>query len=255
MTPLPGVFLRRPLAHRALHDVARGRPENSRAAVRAAVAAGYGVEIDLQLSRDGCAMVFHDDDLGRLTDESGPVRQRDAAELRGIRLRGGNEGIPDLAQVLALVAGRAPILAEMKDQHGAMGETDGALERAVARAIAGYEGPLALMSFNPHMVAHMARLAPGVPRGIVSCAFAPANWPMLGAATRARLRGIPDYDRAGCSFISHEVGDLRRPRVAELKARGAAVLCWTVRSAKAEARARQVADNITFEGYAAAIPP
>lgn len=254
MTPLPRAFLRRPLAHRALHDVAKGRPENSRAAVAAAVAAGYGVEIDLQLSRDGRAMVFHDYDLGRLTAETGPVCDRDAAELRGVRLDGGDEGIPDLGQVLALVAGRMPLVAELKDQHGRMGDAGGALERAVARDIAGYDGPLALMSFNPHMVMRLARLAPDVPRGIVSCAFDAPDWPMLDEETRARLRGIPDYDRAGCGFISHRAEDLRSPRVAELKARGAAVLCWTVRSPEAEARARQVADNITFEGYKAAIP-
>ena len=254
MTSLPGVFLRQPVAHRALHDMAKGRPENSRAAVRAAVAAGYGVEIDLQLSRDGCAMVFHDDDLDRLTGETGALCLRDAAELRGIALTGGEEGIPDLAQVLAVVAGRAPLVIEMKDQHGHMGDTDGALERAVARDIAGYSGPLALMSFNPHMVARLARLAPNVPRGIVSCAYAPANWPELSEETRTRLRGIPDFDAAGCSFISHQADDLDRPRVAELKARGAAVLCWTVRSPEAEARARAVADNITFEGYNPLIP-
>lgn len=254
MTPLPGAFLRQPLAHRALHDVAKGRPENSRAAVRAALAAGYGVEIDLQLSRDGCAMVFHDDDLDRLTGETGLVCQRDADELRGIALTGGDEGIPDLAQVLALVAGRVPLVVELKDQHGGLGDVGGALERAMARDIAGYDGPLALMSFNPHMVARLARLAPDVPRGIVSCAYAPADWPELNEATRTRLRGIPDFDAAGCSFISHQADDLDRPRVAELKARGAAVLCWTVRSPEAEARAREVADNITFEGYNPAIP-
>lgn len=254
MTSLPGAFLRQPLAHRALHDVTKGRPENSCAAVRAAMVAGYGIEIDLQLSRDGCAMVFHDYDLDRLTGETGALRLRDAAELRSIVLTGGDEGIPDLAQVLALVAGRVPLVVELKDQHGSLGDVDGALERAVVRDIAGYEGPLALMSFNPHMVARLARLAPNVPRGIVTCAYAPAKWPELSEATRTRLRGIPDYESAGCSFISHQADDLDRPRVAELKARGATVLCWTVRSTGAEARAREVADNITFEGYNPAIP-
>jgi glycerophosphoryl diester phosphodiesterase len=254
MTDLPGAFLRRPIAHRALHDVAQGRPENSRAAIRAAIAAGYGIEIDLQPSRDGRAMVFHDDALDRLTAATGPIRQRDAAELGGIRLAGGDEGIPTLAEVLGIVAGRAPLLVELKDQHGRMGDTDGALERAAAADIDGYDGPLALMSFNPRMVRHMATLLPGRPRGLVTCAFDAANWPQLPEATRARLRAIPDYAAAGCSFISHHAPDLDRPRVAELKAHGAAVLCWTIRSAAAEARARATACNITFEGYPAAIP-
>ncbi len=254
MTDLLDAFCRAPIAHRALHDLGQGRPENSRVAVRAAVDAGYGIEVDLQLSRDGVAMVFHDYDLGRLTGERGPVQQRDAADLGQIRLSGGDEGIPTLAEVLAQVGGRVPMLIELKDQHGQMGETCGRLEAAVAADLARYDGPAAVMSFNPHMVARLADLAPDVPRGIVSSAFRPRNWMLLREETRARLRGIPDYARTGSTFISHEVHDLDRPRVAELKAQGAKVFCWTVRTIEEELSARHVADNITFEGYPAAIP-
>ena len=249
MTALAEVLLRLPLAHRGLHDVADGRPENSRAAIRAAIEAGYGIEIDLQLSRDGRAMVFHDYDLGRLTGVKGAVRQRDAAELAHIPLLGGDEGVPDLAGVLALVAGRRALLVELKDQHGQMGETDGALEQATAQCLAGYAGPVAVMSFNPHMVARMAGLAPDVPRGIVTCGYTAGDWPMLRAETRARLRGIPDSGETGSVFVSHDIDDLDNPRLAELRADGAGLLCWTVRSPKAEAEARKTVDNITFEGY------
>ncbi|MEQ8293517.1 MAG: glycerophosphodiester phosphodiesterase family protein [Roseovarius sp.] len=254
MSGLPESFLRLPIAHRALHDVADGRPENSRAAIEAAIAAGYGIEIDLQLSLDGRAMVFHDYDLGRLTGDKGPIRQREAAELSRIGLLGGQEGVPSFAEVLELVDGRVPLLVELKDQHGQMGETDGALEQATAADLQGYDGPLALMSFNPHMVVRMAELAPEWPRGIVSCGFRAMDWPLLKVATRRRLREIPDYEAAGCSFISHHAPDLGRDRVTALKAGGAAVLCWTIQTPEAEAEARQVADNVTFEGYRAAIP-
>ena len=100
MAPLPAAFLTRPIAHRALHDRAARRPENSRAAIRAAIAAGYGIEIDLQLSADGVPMVFHDETLDRLTAERGPVRARSARELGEIRLKGSEDRIPTLAQVL-----------------------------------------------------------------------------------------------------------------------------------------------------------
>lgn len=254
MTGLPESFLKAPIAHRALHDVADGRPENSRAAIRAAIGRGYGIEIDLQLSRDGCAMVFHDYDLRRLTAVSGPVRQRSAQELGATPLRGGNEAIPAFAEVLALVDGRVPLLVELKDQHGQMGETDAALEEAAALDLKGYSGPVALMSFNPHMVARMARLAPDRPRGIVTCAYPAEDWTTLREETRARLREVPDYQRTGACFISHEVADLNSPKVAALKRQGAHVLCWTVRSPAQEAEARKVAENITFEGYLAEIP-
>ncbi|MEH6647110.1 glycerophosphodiester phosphodiesterase family protein [Sulfitobacter sp.] len=249
---LPRSFATVPLAHRALHDVTDGRPENSRAAIRAAIEAGYGIEIDVQLSGDGAAMVFHDYHLERLTEKQGAVQLFNSDELKATALRGGNEGIPDLPEVLALVAGKVPLLIELKDQDGAMGASVGALERATADALAGYVGEIAVMSFNPHSVAAMQVLVPHVPRGLTTSAYLPEDWP-LSEAVCAELRAIPDYDRVGASFISHEVTDLDRPRVAELKAAGAMICCWTVRSAEQEAQARQVADNITFEKYHAAL--
>ncbi|TNF62726.1 MAG: phosphodiesterase [Rhodobacteraceae bacterium] len=256
MPALPPAFLGAPIAHRALHDRAAGRPENSRAAVRAAVAAGYGIEIDIQPSADGVPMVFHDDDLARLTGQSGRIRDVTAERLAALPLLGGDEGVPTLAEVLSIVAGRVPLLIEVKDQDGAMGPNVGPLERRVAEVLAGYSGPVAVMSFNPHSVAALAQAAPAVPRGLTTWEWAPKEAAEEGvdAATCARLRGIPDYDRVGATFLSHHHRDLARPRVAELKAAGAAVLCWTIRSAEDEAAARAVAQNITFEGYAAAIP-
>lgn len=251
---LPAAFLKAPIAHRALHDVAAGRPENSRAAVRAAVAAGYGIEIDLQLSHDGVPMVFHDETLERLTAREGWLCDLTAAELAATPLKGGDEGVPTFAEILALVAGQVPLLVELKDQTLRMAETDGRLEAATVAALAGYDGPVALMSFNPHCLAHLARLAPHLPRGITTSAYDPDDWAPLPVEVCDRLRPIPDYDRVEASFISHEAADLSRPRVAELKAAGADVLCWTIRSAEAEAAARRVAQNVTFEGYAAAIP-
>jgi glycerophosphoryl diester phosphodiesterase len=250
--PLPESFLRLPIAHRALHDRAAGRIENSPAAIRAAVAAGYGIEIDLQLSADGQAMVFHDEDLDRLTAETGPVSARTAAELGRIRLKDSTDFIPTLPEVLAMIGGQVPLLIEIKDQTLTMAETDGRLEAATAAALKDYPGPVAVMSFNPHSVARMARLAPHLPRGITTSAYDPDDWAPMSAATCARLRAIPDFDATGASFISHEAADLERHRVAEVKAQGAAILCWTIRSPAAEAKARKVAANVTFEGY---LPP
>lgn len=247
--PLPKGFLTRPVAHRALHDRAAGRPENSRAAIRAAIGAGYAIEIDIQPSAEGTPMVFHDYDLKRLTGEAGRISGLFASELADRRLLGTDETIPTLAEVLELVGGRVPLLIEVKDQDGAMGPEVGPLERAVASALADYGGPVALMSFNPHSVAALAEAAPDRPRGLTTSAYSAEDWPLLPPNVRDRLREIPDYDAAGASFISHEAADLDRPRVAELQARGAAILCWTIRSPEADAKARRVAQNVTFEGY------
>ena len=248
---LPEGFVKRPVAHRALHDITDGRPENSRAAIRAAIDAGYAIEIDLQLSSDGRAMVFHDYDLGRLTASKGPVRRKSSSALAEIALLHGSEGIPSFAQVLELVAGRVPLLVEIKDQDGAMGPQVGALEAAAAQDLAGYDGDVALMSFNPNSMAEMARLMPHLPRGLTTCEFSAEGWPTLPREVRERLREIPDYDRVGACFISHNWQFLHAPRIAELAARGASVLSWTTRSPEEDAVARRIACNVTFEGYAA----
>lgn len=247
--PLAPAFLRRPIAHRGLHDAVR--PENSRAAVRAAIAAGYGIEIDLQLSRDGKAMVFHDATLDRMTAATGPVHARPAADLCALPLNGGDEGMSTLDEMLDLVGGQVPLLIEIKDQQRA-GPGIGPLEAEVARLLNGYPGAaewVAVMSFNPRSMAEMARCAPGIPRGLTTFSWPEAEAPGLSEDIRRRLRDIDDFDAVGASFISHDVADLARARVVSLRSRGVPVLCWTIRSADEERAARVLADNITFEGY------
>lgn len=245
----PASLLGTPIAHRALHDLRDGRPENSRAAVRAAVAAGYGIEIDIQMSADGHAMVFHDYELARLTPARGTVRSVAAETLGEVQLIGGDEGIPRLDEILRIVAGQVPLLIEIKDQDGALGPDVGELEAAVARVLEGYQGDVALMSFNPHSVAALQTLLPDRPRGLTTEAFLEADEWKASRQHLAALERISDYERVGACFISHNHRQLAMPRVAELKAGGAAVLCWTIRSPEEEAIARQVADNVTFEGY------
>lgn len=252
---LPPVFLTTPIAHRAYHDRSAGRPENSLGAVRAAVAAGYGIEIDLQLTRDDVVMVFHDEWLERLTNGTGLVRDKTLAEIQALTVNDSADPVPTLRQVLDEIAGRVPLLIEIKDQTDQMAPTDGKLEAATARTLQGYDSPVALMSFNPHAIAELARLAPHIPRGLTTSAYDPADWGPLDPARGAELRDIPDYDRTMSSFISHEAKDLARARVGELAGEGAAILCWTIRSPKAEAEARRYAQNITFEGYPAPKQP
>ncbi|MEO0362212.1 MAG: glycerophosphodiester phosphodiesterase family protein [Pseudomonadota bacterium] len=250
---LPRAFFDAPIAHRGLHDRASGVIENSRAAVAAATEAGYGIEIDLQLSADGEAMVFHDDRLDRLTATTGPVRARPARELARLELTGGAEGMPTLADILDLVRGRVPLLIEAKDQSGALGPVDGRLERRAARLLAAYEGPVALMSFNPDSVAAMAEAAPSVARGRVTMDFRAAEWAGVAPDRRAALNGLGDLDALACGFISHHHTTLEGEEAQRVMATGRPVLCWTVRSEAEEASARRHAANVTFEGYRAAI--
>ena len=252
---LPPAFLGAPIAHRGLHDRAHGIIENGRAAFEAAIAAGYGIEMDIQRSADGEAMVFHDYEMVRLTDRPGLIHEYSAEALSRIELfeSAVPETVPTLREVLALVAGRAPLLIEIKDQDGALGPDVGPLERRVAELLAGYDGPVALMSFNPHSIAAIAEAAPDLPRGLTTCDFAEADL-SLPDYRRAELAALRGVEATGAAFVSHDHRDLDNPAVARLKAEGLPVLAWTIRSPAEEAAARRVADNVTFEGYRPAIP-
>lgn len=247
---LPQAFLTLPIAHRGLHGP--GVPENSLAAAQAAIDAGYAIELDIQPARDGTPMVFHDYDLPRLTGTKGLVAALDPQALSALRLLGSDQPVPTLRQFLDLVAGRVPLLIEIKDQDMSLGPNIGLLHKAVADALQGYDGPVAVMSFNPHVVAGFHRIAPHVPVGLTACGYAEEDWPGIPEETRSHLAGINDFDQSGACFVSHDKRDLANPRLDALKAQGVPILCWTIRSAEEEALARRVADNITFEGYRAA---
>jgi glycerophosphoryl diester phosphodiesterase len=243
-------FLAAPIAHRGLHDAAAGVVENSLPAIAAAVAAGFAVEIDVQLSRDGEAMVFHDPVLDRLTARTGPVRALDAAVLRAVALRGGRGAtIPTLAQALAVVAGRVGVVVEIKDQGGRLDDSGvGPLEARVAQALAAYAGPAAVMSFNADSMAAMARLAPATPRGLVG---RPAREYPSGpdVAALARMQDLTALRAVGGRFVSYAHAAL--PFAAALAARqgGAMTQCWTLRDDAAATRALRHADGVTFEGW------
>lgn len=238
---LPTAFLARPLAHRGLHDARAGRVENSLSAFRAAAEAGYGIELDVQLSSDRVAVVHHDAMLDRLTDRMGPVRDLTAEELARLSLGGTEDRIETLTTVLDAIGDQVPVLVEIKSNGG------GAIAGAVAEAVEG-RGGVAVMSFDPACIARIAELAPRIPRGLTTCALQGPDAPR-DPETRARLAAIADYEAVDACFVSHDHANLGNPRLLELKTGGAAILCWTIRSPEAERAARRTADNITFEGY------
>ena len=223
-----------PFAHRGLHGEAL--VENSRSAIAAAVEQGFGVELDVQLSGDGEAMVFHDYELDRLTAGRGRIAALAAAELQAIPLRGCGEAIPRLAEALAIVRGRAPLLIEVKSPDRQVAR----LCAAVAEALAGYEGPGAVMSFNPEVGAWFARNAAPVIRGLVvteSGRRGPRGWVERPLALW----------RARADFLAYDVRDLPSPFAGAARRRGLPVYTWTVRSDSDRARAEAHADQIIFE--------
>ena len=237
----------RPVAHRGLHDAARGVIENTASAFQAAIDGGYGIECDVQLSRDGEAMVHHDFELGRLTVGSGPLLALTAAELKIVDFRGSADRMLTLAELCALVAGRVPLLVEIKSRF----EGDTRLTQRVADVLAAYAGPGAAMSFDPAVLATLREMAPHITRGIVAERhYAHAEWSRMTPAQRRSLAFLLHASRSRPQFVAYAVRDL--PAAAPLVARhvfGLPLLTWTVRSDEDRRRAARFADQAIFEGF------
>jgi glycerophosphoryl diester phosphodiesterase len=210
----------------------------------ASAARDYAIECDLQLSADGEAMVFHDAQLDRMTTATGPVIARTAAELQAVALRGSGDRMQTLGELLDQVAGRVPLVIELKSHwDGSL-----ALVRRTAEVVAGYDGPLALMSFDPDVVAGVAEFAPRVARGIVADRESVMET-RLALARRLELRHFSHVDRSRPHFLSYHAGGLPYGPPRAFRQAGLPVICWTLRDAATAARARRYADQITFEGY------
>lgn len=223
-------------AHRGLHGA--GAPENSPTAFARAVAAGYGIECDVQRTSDGHAVVFHDWELDRLTGESGALLDRSSAQLGAIPLLGSTDTIPTLRQVLDSVNGRVPLLIEIKSRKD---QRVAPLCLAVRRQLEGYRGDVAVMSFDPRVSRWFAHYSPRVVHGLVVTED--------GRRTGlARLRRHLALWHARPQFLAYDVRDLPSPFAARQRKRGLPVLTWTVRSPELAERAQHHADAPIAEG-------
>jgi glycerophosphoryl diester phosphodiesterase len=236
----------RPIAHRGLHAAARGVIENTASAFAAAVARGYGIECDVRPTADGKAVVFHDLELARLVEAPGRTVDHDSRAIARLAYRGSTERVLRLGELLELVAARVPLLVEIKSEWA---PPDPAFLADIAALIAAYRGPVAVMSFDPVVVAAMRPLLPGVPRGIVSGLYDETWWPGLIDQERAyRLSHLIESGPAAPDFFAYHVDDLPTPVTRFLReGLGIPLLAWTVRDAGQLATARQWADAPIFE--------
>jgi glycerophosphoryl diester phosphodiesterase len=235
--PTPGrvLFLKgQPYAHRGLHG--NGVLENSPAAFDAAIKLGHGIECYVQASEDGRAFVFHDYELDRLTDRSGSIAKLRAEDIDRIQLKDGHGKIPRLRETLAQVAGQVPILIELKSRNLRVGP----LCLSVRRALEGYGGKAAIMSFNPLVVAWFRKNADHVVRGLVITEEDSKNW-------RGRIARHRNLWTARPDFLAYDIRDLPSRFAAAQRARGLPIVTWTVRSAEQEKIASKYADEPVYE--------
>lgn len=227
-------FLRgTPVAHRGYH--CKGIPENSMAAFERAVSFGYAIETDVHLTKDGRIVVFHDDDLARMTGESGLVRDRTAAELTQLHLGGTEERIPLFSEFLGKVNGRVPLLIELKG-----GPNRAEFVAKVLAELKDYKGEFALQSFDPRILRQIKKQAPHILRGQLAC----KNSGQKSAFSRWVVRFMPMNFLNKPHFISYCSADLPYRRA---KRRGALLLCWTVRDEDEYLRVKPLVDNVIFE--------
>jgi glycerophosphoryl diester phosphodiesterase len=237
----------KPIAHRGLHDAALGLIENTAGAMRAAIAAGYGIETDVQLTADGEAMVCHDDVLGRLTEGEGRLDRMTAAELQRVPFRGSTEHMMTLGELCDLVGGRVAMLVEIKSRF----DGNGSLPARVADVLAGYRGPVAAMSFDPNQLAALRHMAPRLVRGIIAAKYRPhPYWDVMPAWMRHGMGYLLTAFAAQPQFVAYAVADL--PALAPAFARrvlGLPLLTWAVRTEAERQRAARWADQMIFEGF------
>jgi glycerophosphoryl diester phosphodiesterase len=237
----------RPIAHRGLHDAARGIVENTGSAFAAAMAHGYAIECDLQITRDGEAVVFHDESLERLTTAQGLVKDMTAAEMGQLTLCGSTDRVQTLQALLRQVNGKVPLVIELKSHW------DGD-ERLAARALAAledYSGPYCLMSFDPDVVAALRRLSPATPRGIVAERAFDPYYSWLPLDRQQELRSMSHLARTRPDFVSFYFEELPFAPVTALRTAGMPVITWTIRSPSEAREALRHCDQITFEGFLA----
>jgi glycerophosphoryl diester phosphodiesterase len=237
----------RPIAHRGYHDAGAGRLENTAEAFAAAIGHNFAIECDVRLSADESVVVFHDDTLERLTNGAGRIEASSLAVLRGLRLNGVEARIPTLEEVLEQIAGRVPLVVELKSSWNG----DRRLERRVADILTGYAGAVAVMSFDPGAMRAMSELAPHLPRGMLGGDFSEAGgYGHIPPLRRFALRHLFGAASVAPQFVAFDVNAL--PANAPLLLRhvfGMPLLTWTVKTPQQRLTARRWADQMIFETF------
>lgn len=218
-----GPFYGRYFAHRGLHTSDGSAPENSLTAFRMAANVGYGVELDVHLTRDGKVVVFHDHALERMTGAEGNIEDWAYADLETLRLAGSGEKIPLLGEVLAAIGGAGPIILEIKPAARWK-----ELCAEVVKLLADYPGDVCVECFDPRILFWFRRNAPGYLRGQLAMPMGHYEGEVSRPLAFLLSRGLLNF-LGRPQFIAYEIGP--KPLTVRLAEKlGAMRVCWTSRS-------------------------
>ncbi|WP_299814341.1 glycerophosphodiester phosphodiesterase family protein [uncultured Roseibium sp.] len=255
MTPDLQAIFARPIAHRGYHDADNGIIENTPAAIAAAVEKDFAIEVDVQETADGEALVFHDYTLDRLTEGTGKVIEQTARDLVRIHMKTGSNSLWLLQDLFDLVDGKVPLVIEIKSLLRR--DAQGAFVRRVIDQVAAYKGAAAIKTFDPDMLSIARSHNPSVLRGIVADAAEPGpTYGLHGRMDRFILRHILHAPRTRPHFISYGIKDLPKAGPSLLHTLWKLpIMCWTVRTREQREKAAKYADQIVFEGFDPDIKP
>jgi len=225
------------IAHRGLFETGTAAEENTVAAISAAKEAGYAAEIDVRTSADDIIMVYHDNTLERLTPGEGPVAQWGFKQLKALEVGNSGAGIPTLPEIMDVIDGEVPLFIELKSpSHNDIQKVCA----GVRHCFEGYKGPVAVMSFDPRIVAWFKQYMPKYPRGIVVGRETLLQWKNRLAVPYWLNKTKPD-------FLACDINLLPNSFCERWRKKGKPLLTWTVRDKKFEEIGRKHADALIFE--------
>lgn len=225
------------IAHRGYHT--ENAPENSLAAFEKAMSANFAIELDIQRISDGTIVVFHDETLSRMTGKDGYVRMLKKTDLKKYKLAGTDQTIPTFKETLKLIAGKVPLLIEIKNDSKV-----GEFEKEVLEILKNYKGEFAIQSFNPYVLLWFKEHAPNIMRGQLASFFKGQKMPF---ARRHALKRMKFNKQTKPDFISYKASDLPNRFVKKYK--NLPLLAWTIRNNDEFMHAVKHCDNMIFEGF------
>ena len=238
-------LVHRPIAHRGLHNEKRGLVENCESSFAAALDHGFSIETDIQLTKDGEAVVFHDDQVSRVLHGQGKVKDLTLAELKAMTYKQGKDRIQTLNELLEQVDGQTTLVIEIKS----LWDDDFSLTDRAVKVLSQYDGPFALMSFDPDLIARVAAIAFPMVRGITADRVIDPYYQPLPVAKRIAMREMWHVPQSRPHFVSFDFHQLPFAPITEIKAAGHPIITWTIENEADAEQARRYSDQITFENF------
>ena len=230
-----------PIAHRWLHT--KDIPENSLSAFENALKNNYAIELDVQFTKDKEVVVFHDENLKRITNDTRNIEDVNYDELKNLRLGNTNEIIPTLEEVLELVDSKVAILIEIKDCKDYI-----ELSEKTYEILKGYEGNYAIQSFNPFILEWYKNNASEVVRGQLSGTFTEGS-ESLNSFEKFALKNMLLNFKSKPNYIGYDLEGIPKSKLESLRKKGVPIIVWTVKNKEDMEKAYKYSDNITFENF------